>query len=194
MSDAALSLFGKGGGTGKKATENTSTAEEGGLEAGGTCEENPDYVQAKWTALCDLKGRDRDKNAKTREFLQVLLRDPTFQDNSWQTSVADTYTKKKGTKGQWKMREKAEQEHGGGSTGKTAIDNGLKAGIFFERFIECEDGTKVSQIKVVEDEEEELHHIDVGRKARTGKAWMGTRSKKSSVHCVMGSARMMDAK
>ena len=100
----------------------------------------------------------------------MLLRDPNFQDSYWELKVEDRYVSKCGTGGRWVMREKAEQEHGGGITGRTAIENGIKAGIFEERFIECGDGTQVSQVKIVEDYEEtsRSREVSAAKKARTG--------------------------
>ena len=73
-----------------------------------------------------------------------------------------------GTGGRWVMREKAEQEHGGGSTGRTAIENGIKAGIFEELFIKCGDGTHASHVNIVEDYEETSREVSAAKKARTG--------------------------
>ena len=96
----------------------------------------------------------------------MLLREPNFQDSYWELKVEDRYVSKCGTGGRWVMREKAEQEHGGDITGRTAIENGIKAGIFEERFIERGDGTQVSQVKIVEDYEETSREVSAAKKAR----------------------------
>ena len=165
-----MALFGKSCGASKPATAKQAKQKRQASVRANLIKKAPDTVQAKLFVICKLKGRDRDKNAKKQGFLQVLLRDPNFQDSYWELKVEDRYVSKCGTGGRWVMREKAEQEHGGGITGRTAIENGIKAGIFEERFIECGDGTQVSQVKIVEDYEETSREVSAAKKVRTSGA------------------------
>ena len=44
----------------------------------------------------------------------MLFADKRFEDAYWQSSVEDKYTQSYAKDGTWKLREKAEEEHGGG--------------------------------------------------------------------------------
>ena len=191
MSEASIALFGRKGGAGSgsgqtQVTEKQAKQKRQASHRNTLIKKAPEHVQQKWAAICALKGRDRAKNEKKQEFLQVLLKDPSYQDNYWQLSVMDRYTVRSATQGRWVMREKAEQEHGGGSTGRTAIDNGIKCGIFEEKFITGSDGTQISQVKMVEDTEDTAQTLDITRKTRTGQS-MDAQGIKSAMADIVSS-------
>ena len=83
--DLALAVFGKKGKKGGSASASstdppsstTEQAEQNRLASKRThaMRTAPQHVREKWDAICNLRGRDRNKNAEKSKFTQMILSD-----------------------------------------------------------------------------------------------------------------------
>ena len=90
----------------------------------------PMKVQQNWKKICALKGRDRQKNKLKAEFTKILFADHNFEDAYWSAAVIDQYQWDKKTWGHWMLPSKADNDHGGGTVGKNAVDDAIAVGLY----------------------------------------------------------------
>ena len=49
------------------------------------------FTKLQTQHICNLKGRDRNKNAEKTKFTNMLLQDAKFEDTYWQDDTIDSY-------------------------------------------------------------------------------------------------------
>ena len=66
----------------------------------------------------------------------VLFKDAgSWTGGYWQASANEKHARKNTNTAEWMLKSKAFQDHGGGQTGETAIDEAVAAGVYEERVI-----------------------------------------------------------
>ena len=64
---------------------------------------------------CELQGRDRSKHKQKQVFTEHMFKaNGDFSDAYWELSVQDSYQWEQKAEGRWILRQKAENDHGGG--------------------------------------------------------------------------------
>ena len=90
-----------------------------------------------WADICKLaKGTNQAK----RDFSTVLLKDAgSWIDGYLQASANEKHARRNTNTAEWMLKSKAIQNHGGGQTGETAIDEAVAAGVC-TRSVSCSKG------------------------------------------------------
>ena len=62
-------------------------------------------------------------------FTDVILQGTKYEDEYWQDEIVHSYTRSHDRSGLWHLRSKVDNDHGGGTSGHTAVQQSVDAGI-----------------------------------------------------------------